>query len=261
MTAQALRPAAAGGTSTRGLYGSDTSASVVRSAAAELVGTAILVFAGTAVATAAILARPTAGAAYDSLAVGLAFGLALTALVAALGHVSGCHLNPAVTISLTVTGRFPRSYAVPYLAAQIAGAAVGAAATWLAYGGPARRVAHLAATYPAKGVGDVRALLVEALVTYVLVLVVISVATDDRVEPQIAPVAVGFALAAGVLIAGPITGGAVNPARALGPMIMAGDLHAFWLYVLGPIGGGVAAAMTYDRLLAAADAPDADPND
>ncbi|HEX8106021.1 MAG TPA: MIP family channel protein [Solirubrobacteraceae bacterium] len=245
------------GSSRQGLHGSELKKGA-RAAGAELVGTAILVYAGTAVATAAILERPIAGPAYDSLAIALAFGLALAALVGALGHVSGAHLNPAVTIALAATKRFPSQFVPAYIGAQLIGAAFGALATWLTYGGPARAQAKLAATYPVDGVTDLRALAVEALVTFVLVFVVMAVAVDDRVpSAAIASIAAGFALALGVFIAGPVTGGAVNPARALGPMIVAGDLSSFWVYVVGPIVGGVAAALLYDRVAAKAEAPDA----
>lgn len=240
-----------------GLYGSDSAQNMVRSASAELIGTAILVFVGTAVAVGAIIERPTAGATYDSLAVALAFGLTLVALVGALGHVSGAHLNPAVTLALAVTRKFPWPFVPAYLGAQLAGGVLGAIATWLTYGGPARSEASLAATFPAAGVTDLRALVVEALITFVLVLVIMAVATDERVpSTSTASVSVGFALAAAVFIGGPITGGAVNPARALGPMIAAGDLTSFWVYLLGPVVGAVLAALTYDRFLAAAEAPE-----
>ena len=244
------------GTGGAGLYGSEATGNMVRSAAAEVVGTAVLVFAGTAVAVGAILGRPTAGGAYDSLAVALAFGVTLVALVGALGHVSGAHLNPAVTLSLAINRKFPWAYVPAYVAAQLVGAVLGSMATWLTYGGPARDKASLAATFPASGVSDLRALAVEALVTFVLVLVIMSVATDERVpSTSTASISVGFALAAAVFVAGPVTGGAVNPARALGPMIVAGDLHSFWLYLVGPIAGAAAAGLTYDRFLARAEAP------
>jgi len=86
--------------------------------------------------------------------------------------------------------------------------------------------------------GDLQAFVVEVLITFILVFVVMAVATDDRAPAAIAPIAVGFALAVGVFIAAPVTGGSVNPARSLGPMIVAGDLTSVWLYVLGPIVGG-----------------------
>jgi MIP family channel proteins len=233
-----------------GLYGSSTSDPVLPAALAELVGTFILVFGGTAVAVGAILSRPTAGAAYDSLAVALAFGLALAAVVAAVGHVSGAHVNPAVTLGMAATGKFPWSSVPYYLGAQLVGAIFGAVGTWLAFGGPGRSEAKLAATYPAQGVGDFQAFLLEILITFILVFVVVSVATDGRAPAAIAPIAVGFALAVGVFIAGPVTGGAVNPVRALGPMLVAGDLTSVWLYILGPIIGGVLAAFLYDRTMA-----------
>jgi MIP family channel proteins len=240
-----------------GLYGSQIDAShIIGAAVAELVGTFILVFGGTAVAVGAILARPTAGAAYDSLAVALAFGLALAAVVAALGHVSGAHVNPAVTLGMAATKKFPWQYVPHYVGAQLVGAVLAALATWVTFGGAgARGEAKLAATYPAQGVGDLQALVVEILITFILVFVVMAVATDQRAPAAIAPIAVGFALAVGVFIAGPVTGGSVNPARSLGPMLVAGDLSSVWLYILGPIIGGVLAALLYDRTMAQTEGP------
>jgi MIP family channel proteins len=239
-----------------GLYGSQIDSShIVGAAIAELVGTFILVFGGTAVAVAAILARPTAGAAYDSLAVALAFGLALVAVVAAVGHVSGAHVNPAVTLGMAATKKFPWNYVPHYVVAQLVGAVLAALATWITFGGAARSEAKLAATYPAQGVGDLQAFVVEILITFILVFVVMAVATDDRAPAAIAPIAVGFALAVGVFIAGPVTGGSVNPARSLGPMLVAGDLTSVWLYVLGPIIGGVLGALLYDRTMAQTQGP------
>ena len=235
---------------TDGAYGSSTSDPILPAALAELVGTFILVFGGTAVAVGAILSLPTAGGAYGSLAIALAFGLALAAVVAAIGHVSGAHVNPAVTLGLASIGQFPWKSVPAYLGAQLVGAVLGAVGTWIAFGGPGRNEAKLAATYPAQGVGDLQAFLLEILITFILVFVVVSVATDSRAPAAIAPIAVGFALAVGVFIAGPVTGGAVNPVRALGPMLVAGDLTSAWLYVLGPIIGGVLGAFVYEKTMA-----------
>jgi MIP family channel proteins len=240
-----------------GLYGSQIDAShIIGAAIAELVGTFVLVFGGTAVAVGAILSRPTAGAAYDSLAVALAFGLALAAVVAAVGHVSGAHVNPAVTLGMAATGKFPWQYTPHYIGAQLVGAVLAAVATWITFGGAgARNEAKLAATYPAQGVGDLQAFIVEILITFILVFVVMAVATDQRAPAAIAPIAVGFALAVGVFIAGPVTGGSVNPARSLGPMIVAGDLTSVWLYILGPIIGGVLGALLYESTMAQTEGP------
>ncbi|MEX5720336.1 MIP/aquaporin family protein [Geodermatophilus maliterrae] len=241
-------------TATTGLYGSRIGTTVGRTALTEFIGTAILVFVGTGT----VVAGPATGnTLYDLLAVVLAFGLTLTALAAALGHVSGCHLNPAVTLGLAVTRRFPWPAAGAYVAAQLAGGIAGAAATWAVYGRAGREEGLLGATTPQEGVSAGQAFLVEALVTFVLVLVVVSVATDDRAQAAIAPVAVGSALAAGIFVAGPLTGGAVNPARAFGPDLLTGQLSSLWIYLLAPTVGGVLAAVVYDRLLAGGEPPEA----
>lgn len=236
---------------TAGLYGSEVGGNVVRAAAAEFVGTFLLVLAGTTVAAAATLNRGS----YDGLAVALAFGLVLTALATALGHVSGCHLNPAVTLALTSVRQFPLRYAPAYLLAQVAGSVLAALTLWAGYGARARSQVHLATPFPSHGLTVWRAGLIEAVITFLLVLVVMAVATDDRVAPAAAGVAVGFALFAAVAIGGPITGGAVNPARALGPMLVAGHFPMWGMYLLAPIVGAVIAAVIYQKLLAPADKP------
>jgi glycerol uptake facilitator protein/aquaporin Z/aquaporin NIP len=241
------------GSSAAGLYGSQIGQRPVRAATAEFVGTAILVFVGTSAAVAGVARGERV---YDTLAIVLAFGVTLVALVAAFGHVSGCHLNPAVTLGLAVTRRFPWSAAVAYLGAQLAGGLLGALATWVSFGSQARSDRLLGATVPAEGVSLGRAFLIEALVTFILVLVVVSVATDDRAQAAIAPVAVGFALAAGIFVAGPLTGGAVNPARAFGPNLLAGQFGPLWIYLLAPVVGGILAAVLYDRVLSSAEPPE-----
>ncbi|MBA2442014.1 MAG: MIP family channel protein [Rubrobacter sp.] len=244
------------GGGTAGLYGSElTSSNMARAAAAEVIGTFLLVFTGTVVATAAILGAPTAGDAYSSLGIVLAFGLVLAAIVGAIGHVSGAHVNPAVTLGLAATGKFPWQYVPAYLVAQLVGAILGAFGTWIAFGSAARSEASVAATFPQEGVGDLRALSVEVLITFLLVFVIISVATDNRVPGAVAPLAVGFALSAAVFIGGPVTGGAVNPARALGPMLVALEFTAVWVYIVGPVIGGVLAALIYDRFIGKAEDP------
>jgi MIP family channel proteins len=230
---------------------------MLRSAVAEFVGTFTLVLTGTAVATTVILQRSTAGPVfYDSLAVALAFGLALTAVVVAIGHVSGVHVNPAVTLGLAATNKFPWEYVPVCLGAQLLGGIVGAIGTWLAYGSDAREVAVVAATFPAENVGDIQAFLMELLIAFILVFVVISVAPDGRAPTGAAPLAVGFALTCGVLIAGPVTGGSLNLVRILGPAIVAEEFTAVWVRIFGPIVGGVLAALLYDRFISKPEAPE-----
>ncbi|MGI8440978.1 MAG: MIP/aquaporin family protein [Thermoleophilaceae bacterium] len=237
-----------------GLYGSRVGAHRTRAALGELVGTFIFLYAGCSVAVAAALEKPVAGAPYSSLSVALAFGLVLVALVSALGHVSGCHLNPAVTLGLAATRKFPIAAAPLYIAAQIVGALLSSLAVWLTYGSAAREApAKLAATALAPGVGLLQGLAVEALTTFILVFVVISVATDPRVEAATAGIAVGFALIAGIFIGGPVTGGSLNPARSLGPAVVAGTYSDIWIYLVGPVVGGVAAAFLYASVIGKAE--------
>jgi len=181
------------------------------------------------------------------------------AIVAAIGHVSGAHVNPAVTLGLAATRKLPWNYVLAYVGAQLLGAILAALATWAAYGFGARSEASLAATFPANGVSDLRAFVVEFLITFILVFVVISVATDERVPAAVAPLAVGFALTSGIFIAGPVTGGAVNPVRALGPMLVSGRFDGVWIYLVAPILGGIAAAFLYDRFVSDAQAPGQEP--
>ena len=238
-------------TTTRGLYGSELGGNMLRAGVAEGVGTFLLVLAGTAAATAADLNRNVAGV----LPVALAFGMMLVALVGALGHASGAHLNPAVTLGLAATGKFPARYIPVYLGAQLAGAVVAAFAVWAIYGDAGRSQAALGAPAVAATATAGQAFLAEALITFLLVFVVVSVATDERVPASAAGPAVGFALAAAVLVGGPVSGGAANPARALGPMIVAGRMDGAWIYLLAPTAGGVLAAILYDRFVKKADKP------
>jgi len=225
-------------------------AAQVPALAAELLGTFVLVFAITATAVAAGQNHPVAGASFDSLAIVLVNGLTLTALAAALGPSSGGHFNPAVTVALAAIGRFAWRGVPGYVLAQLAGGVLAGLATWAVGGDAARTSAHLAANGPAAGISDLRALITEALITFLLVLVVTAVATDARIPASAGPLAVGFGLAAAVFVGGPVTGAAVNPARALGPMIVANYYTAWWIFIVGPVAGGLAAAFAYRYLVA-----------
>lgn len=246
-----------GGT-TDGLYGSrSTSANMGIASVAEFVGTFILVLVGTAAAVASVLALPIGGGdIYDSIAIAFAHGVALVAVVSTIGHVSGAHVNPAVTLSLAVTGNLPWKYVPGYVVAQLGGAVTAALTVWALYGDAARDRAALGATLPGDGVGIGQALLAEAVITFVLVLTVMAVATDDRVPPATAGLAVGLALTAGIIVAGPLTGGAANPARALGPMLVAGQFSGWWQYIVGPVIGGVLAGLLYRYVVGRAQAPE-----
>jgi len=227
---------------------------LVLACSAEAMGTFLLVLVGTAVASAAVLGKSTAGPAYDSLSVALAFGLVLVPIVGSLGQISGAHVNPAVTLGLAMAGKFPWSYVPGYVVSQLVGAIMAAVVVWAAYGHGAYVDAHLGAPAPVNGASALQVLLVEALIAFILVFTVISTATDERVPKGTAAVAIGFALAAGVLLGGPVSGGAGNPARALGPMIVTGLFPVWFFYTAGPLLGGVIAAFTY-RLVGMAGTP------
>ena len=221
---------------------------------AEAIGTFMLVLVGTAVATAAALGKGTAGPAYNLLAVALSFGFILTPIVGALGPVSGAHVNPAVTLGLATAGKFPWRDLPGYVVAQVFGAIVASLVVWAAYGHGAYHDSHLGAPSPVNGADGWQVLLVEGLIAFILVLTVLFTATEARVPQGTAAIAIGFALAAGVLLGGPVSGGAGNPARALGPMIVTGPFPVWFFYMAGPLLGAVVAALAF-RLVGRANAP------
>ena len=205
---------------------------------AEFVGTTLLVFV-------AMMTTSMAQVGFGGIAAGdlliPAFGHAciLAGLVYAIGHVSGCHINPAVTLSLASIGKFPLRQVPPYLAAQIAGGLMGAllhAWTWPM--GPGT-----ALTLPAADVSAGQAFLLEAVLTFLLVSVVIGVAVTGKVPAAAAGAALGATLGALILVGGPITGASMNPARSLGPAIVNWHFEAHWIYWLGPITGGLVAGV------------------
>lgn len=219
-------------------------------------GTYALVFFGTAAVAATALAAPQPPA--DFVAISLAFGFALLVAVYAFGHVSGAHINPAVTLGLAAARRFPSSAIPAYLAAQFAGAVLASLTVWALFGDATRAAPlSLAATTPGEGASLGAALLAEFVTTLLLVVVVSAVATDERASAPAAGLAIGLTVAAGVLATLPITGGSLNPARSLGPMIVSGSFSAWWVYLVGPILGGIAGALLYQRVLRAGSPPEA----
>jgi aquaporin Z/aquaporin NIP len=238
-----------------GLHGHPLDTHLATLAVAEAIGTFVLVLTIISTAIGAALAKPIAGVPYGSLAVPLAGGIALAIVVASLGHVSGAHLNPAVTVGLAVNRRFPWAYVPVYIVAQFVGAVLAAFVAWGMLGETARTVAHLGASYPAPGIGAWSAVLAEGVVTFLLTLVVMSVATDNRVPRGTAAIAIGWALSAAIFISGPVSGAGVNPARAIGPMIVAGKFTDWWIYLVAPLVGAILATTLYERFLRRGNAP------
>lgn len=218
---------------------------------AELVGTFGIVFAPVALSASGSLR----GADTGLLAAAWVSGLAVLAMIYALGHISAAHFNPAVTLGFAVAGRFPWRYVLPYSLAQVAGSSLAAATCALLYG-PGHGV-HV------PGVGWPAAVGTETALTFLLMLVIISVATDKRVNEAIPGLAIGLTVVFDVLVGGPITGGSMNPARSLGPALFAGGhaLMSYPIYVAGPVLGAVLAARVYEALRGSEEHAQGAPND
>jgi aquaporin Z len=210
-----------------------------RRAAAEVVGTFFLVLIGPGAAMVNAYTRGALG----PTGVALAFAFVVLAMVFALGHLSGAHLNPAVTIAFWSVRRFPGREVAPYVLAQSTGA-IAAALVLRFLLGP---IGDLGATLPHIGVA--RSFVVEWLLSFSLMLVIMAVATDERVADGFAAVAVGLTVGFCALL-GPLTGASMNPARSLGPAVAGGLWAGHWLYWLAPITGMLAAARVYEILRA-----------
>ncbi|CAN5237457.1 aquaporin [soil metagenome] len=208
---------------------------LLRRALAELIGTFGLVFAGAG----AITINAVTGGAIGHVGIGLTFGLIVMAMIYATGHVSGAHLNPAVTLGFCVARHFPLRQAPVYIGAQLAGGLLAA----LALRGLFGNVGALGATLPRDGAGQ--SLVLEFILTFFLMFVIMAVATDVRAVGQAAAIAIGGTVGLEALFAGPISGASMNPARSLAPALVSGTWDAQWLYVLGPVAGALAGAMAY----------------
>ena len=174
--------------------------------------------------------------------VALSFAFVVAAMVFAIGHVSGAHINPAVTIGFWSARRFPAREVGPYVVSQCLGAA-GASLTLRAILGPA---GHLGATLPAVPVGS--AFAVEWLLSFALMFVIMAVATNDRLANGLAALAVGLTVGFCAMTGGPLTGASMNPARSFGPALAGGGWRAHWIYWLAPVTAMVVAAWTYGLL-------------
>jgi aquaporin Z len=210
---------------------------------AEFIGAFTLIFIG---AGSIVAARQAAGAGAGLVTIGLAHGLAIATMVSALGHVSGAHFNPAVTIGAWVAQKIESAHALGYIVAQIAGAVAGAGVLRAAIPKTAWQIDKLG-TPAVQGVSNGEAVLIEAVLTFFLVWVVFATAIDPEGSfGKIAGLAIGFVILMDIMMGGPFTGAAMNPARQLGPALVSGSWTGWWVYWVGPIAGGVVAASLYD---------------
>lgn len=209
---------------------------------AESVGTFGLVFAGCG----AIMVDRLSDGQVTHVGVGLTFGLVITAMVYATGHLSGAHLNPAVTLGFVLARHFPPRRLAGYWLAQLSGALAAAAALRVLLGD----VAHAGATLPQGSGGAWQSFGLEAVLTFFLMFVIMAVATDTRAVGQAAALAIGATVGLEALFAGPISGASMNPARSLGPALASWTWTSQWVYVTAPFLGAAAAALLYRWLRA-----------
>jgi aquaporin NIP len=223
---------------------------LARSLVAELIGTFALVFAGAG----AIMVNAKTHQ-LGHIGVAISFGLVIMVMIYAVGHISGAHFNPAVSLAFALTRHFPWSKVAAYWAAQVSGAIIAAAILRGSLG----NVAHVGATLPSGS--QAQSFLWEVILTFFLMFVILAVATDTRAVGEAAAIAVGATVGLDAMFGGPISGASMNPARSLGPALVSGDLHALWIYLVAPPLGAAAGALAYQFVRGehpqVADVPDA----
>jgi MIP family channel proteins len=202
---------------------------------AEAVGTFGLVFAGTG----AIVIDAKTNGGVGHVGISLTFGLIVMAMIYAIGHISGAHINPAVTLAFSAVRYFPRRLVPLYLLGQFTGAVLASLLVRGLFG----EVAALGATLPHGSIAQ--AFLLEFVLTFLLMFVIMAVATDVRAVGQAAAIAIGGTVGLEALFAGPISGASMNPVRSLAPALVAWTWNGQWLYLVGPIAGAVAGAFMY----------------
>jgi len=210
--------------------------SLARRCFAEAFATFALVFAGCG----AIVLDSERDGSLGSTGIAATFGLVIMAMVYATGHLSGAHINPAVTIAFSTTRHFPPRDAAAYVPSQLAGAVAGALLLRIVWHGTP---ADLGATVPTVGSGS--ALVYEGVMTAFLMFVIMAVATDTRAVGAAAAIAIGATVALDSLFGGGVTGASMNPARSFGPALVAGEWQQFWIYVVGPVLGALGGALAY----------------
>jgi MIP family channel proteins len=209
---------------------------LLRRSVAEGLAAFALVFAGCG----AVVTNATHQNALGAVGVSLVFGLVIMVMIYATGHLSGAHINPAVTVAFALTRHFPGRDAIAYIGAQLIGATAGAFLLLAAW---SSKPAALGATVPSVATGT--ALLYEVVLTAFLMFVIIAVATDTRAVGAAAAIAIGGTVGLDALFGGPITGASMNPARSFGPALASGTWTQFWIYVAGPVIGAALGAFAY----------------
>jgi glycerol uptake facilitator protein len=220
---------------------------------AEALGTAILVFigAGSVPLTGLLTGNNPFGSAELST-ISFAFAFAIFAAVYSVGHISGCHINPAVTIALLATRKIDSTTAAGYIGAQLVGAFIGAGLTLVILSGNSPAALGLGAVSVNGSAGNLVGFAAEIIGTAILVFTVFGAAVDGRAPAGFAGIVIGFIVYGIIILVGPITGAALNPARQIGPEVLGGLVGAkthfdqLWVYIAGPIAGGLVGAFLYE---------------
>jgi aquaporin NIP len=204
---------------------------------AEFIGTFVLVFAGTG----AIIINALTGE-ITSMGIALTFGFTVAILIYCLGNVSGAHLNPAVTVALTLTGKLEPKKTLPYIASQFFGSILASLTLLFLFG----KVSNLGATQPRYGWQQ--SFVLEFILTFILMFVIMAVVMNKH-GIGMSATAIGTAVGLDAMFGGPISGASMNPARSLGPALVSATFHNQWIYLIAPLGGAILAAFLYKLLL------------
>ena len=217
---------------------------------AEFIGTFALVFFGSVSVTIFTAVLGLSSPASTFVGIAFAHGLILMVMVYAIGYISGCHINPAITITAVALRKLEIDDGIAYIVAQVLGATLAGWAHALILPGVGKLI-NFGTPAPSNVIGqsNVTAVVVEAIITFFLMFSVYAVLYTGKVPAGASGVLIGMTLTADILIAGPLTGGAANPARALGPAIAAGTYQTLWVYWVGPIIGALLAGFLYQYLL------------
>ncbi|XP_077229345.1 aquaporin NIP1-1-like [Tasmannia lanceolata] len=214
------------------------SVSFLQKLIAEVFGTYFVMFAGCA----SVVVNLSKGS-ITFPGVSIVWGLVVMVMVYSVGHISGAHFNPAVTIAFATCRRFPWKQVPAYISAQVLGSTLANGTLRLLFGGIHE---HFPGTIP--GGSNMQSLVLEFIITFYLMFVISGVATDNRAIGELAGLAVGATVLLNVLLAGPISGASMNPARSLGPAIVANRYQSIWVYIVGPICGAVFGAWAYNLI-------------
>ncbi|KAH7568716.1 hypothetical protein JRO89_XS06G0036200 [Xanthoceras sorbifolium] len=206
---------------------------------AEILGTYFLIFAGCA----SVVVNSGHEKVVTLPGISIVWGLAVMVLVYSVGHISGAHFNPSVTIAFASCKRFPWKQVPAYVAAQVLGSTLAAGTLRLLFNG---KQYHFAGTLPTGS--DAQSFVIEFIITFYLMFVISGVATDNRATGELAGIAVGSTILLNVMIAGPISGASMNPARSLGPAVVSTQYNGLWIYMIAPTLGAVCGAWVYNMV-------------